>query len=98
MDMNQFEKLFRTIVSEEVEAKIQPIIDQVNALQNELEGVKKTVDGLKDQLGERNSGQADLPLAMLHSMVSKVDQLQKDVEFIHMKVAMSELEINRLKP
>ncbi|MCM3624339.1 hypothetical protein M4D70_19110 [Brevibacillus borstelensis] len=97
MDMNQFEKLFRTIVSEEVEAKIQPIIEQVKALQNELDGVKETIEGLKDQLGERIAEQVDNPMA-LQSVNSMVDQLRKDIEFIHMKVSMSELEINRLKP
>lgn len=97
MDMNQFEKLFRAIVSEEVEAKIQPIIDQVNALQNELNVVKETIEGLKDQLEERIAEQVDNPM-VLQSVNSKVDLLRKDVEFIHMKVSMSELEINRLKP
>jgi predicted nucleic acid-binding Zn-ribbon protein len=97
MDMDQIAKLFRIIVSEEIEVKLQPLTELVNTLQNELDGAKEALGKIKSQLERREAQQSANTLAMIQAMNSKVDRLQKDVELVYLNESMHELEINRLK-
>ncbi|RRJ66158.1 hypothetical protein EHV15_27010 [Paenibacillus oralis] len=84
---------------------------EVSGIKQELVNVKQNVSGLKSDMTEVKqdikslhnkfdllaSDQPDDTLAMLKIMNTKLDNVQKDVTFIHFKVSQHELEINRLK-
>lgn len=104
MDMDHMTMLLRTIVSEELKAKLKPIQDELGEVKKTVREMKETIGemsqtvvGMKDQLDRLATKQSYDKLAMLQIINGKLDNIRKDVEFTYMKSSMNELEINRLK-
>jgi hypothetical protein len=85
MEMEQMEKLLRTVIAEE----LKPIQSDVNE-------IKQTIREMKDQLDMLATEKTDT-LAMLKNINGKLDSVRKVIEFTYIKTSMNELEINRLK-
>jgi uncharacterized FlaG/YvyC family protein len=85
MEMEQMEKLLRTVIAEE----LKPIQSDVNE-------IKQTIGEMKDQLDMLANEKTDT-LAMLKNINGKLDSIRKHIEFTYIKTSMNELEINRLK-
>ncbi|MFB5268689.1 hypothetical protein ACE41H_18150 [Paenibacillus enshidis] len=86
MEAEQVLKMLETVL----DAKLEP-------LKQELTDLKQDISSLHSKLDLLASEQPDDTLALLQIMNTKLDSIQKDVEFTFFKTSKNELEINRLK-
>ncbi|MFB5760817.1 hypothetical protein [Paenibacillus medicaginis] len=70
---------------------------ELTDLKQDTTEMKQEISGLHNKLDLLASEQPDDTLALLQIMNTKLDSMQKDVEFTFLKTSKNELEINRLK-
>ncbi|WP_025690828.1 hypothetical protein [Paenibacillus zanthoxyli] len=86
MEAEQIVKMLETVL----DLKLKPIKDDISDMKQDIRDLSEKFDLL-------SSEQPSDTLAMLQIINTKLDSIQKDVEFTYLKTSKNELEINRLK-
>ncbi|MFB5676336.1 hypothetical protein ACE3NQ_08040 [Paenibacillus terreus] len=73
------------------------IKQEMTGMKQDMVDMKQDISGLHNKLDLLASEQPDDTLALLQIINTKLDIIQKDVEFTFLKTSKNELEINRLK-
>lgn len=73
------------------------IKQEMTGMKQDMVDMKQDISGLHNKLDLLASEQPDDTLALLQIINTKLDSIQKDVEFTFLKTSKNELEINRLK-
>ncbi|MDP4095839.1 hypothetical protein OIN60_03415 [Paenibacillus sp. P96] len=107
MEAEQILKMLETVLDDKLKPLKQEMTDmkqditdmklEITSIRQDMTDMKQDISGLHTKLDSLAPKQPDDTLALLQIINTKLDSIQKDVEFTFLKTSKNELEINRLK-